>query len=1110
MLKKDNFGEPKTHYKLYKSGKNWAVMGITLVSLGLGTVTMTQAAAADSEVMNDSAPQHVTSVSTDESKNHRTSSTVVLTDDDKSDSTSINQVTSASGVNKEVSASSQENSRVQNTSQATSTSSQEASSAKSVKQTNSASNQESSSVKSAKQTNSASNQEASSAKSVNQVTSASNRKSGGTKNTSQATSTSSQKTSSVESQAQSLTATTTGKAVRATSTSVKKNSAQTKVSYSTLLQQLRTSKALASDEAALTHVDKDNFLEYFSLNGSATYDAKTGIVTITPDQNNQVGNFSLTSKIDMNKSFTLTGQVNLGSNPNGADGIGFAFHSGNTTDVGNAGGNLGIGGLQDAIGFKLDTWFNSYQAPSSNKNGSEISSTDSNGFGWNGDSANAPYGTFVKTSNQEISTANGSKVQRWWAQDTGKSQALSKADIDGHFHDFVVNYDGATRTLTVSYTQASGKVLTWTTTVASSYQAMAMIVSASTGAANNLQQFKLTSFDFQEAATVNVKYVDTTGHQLAQGTVNYPDGAYVNGRYTTKQLAIPNYRFIKMDDKSLDANGTLTHAGDNGTVIYVYAPAYMATVKTVNETINYVDESGHALTTKYTANPIHILTVTNPVDGTTTTYYSTTTTAKELDATTGKPVDSGWILSNSQDFDAVTHPQIKGYTVTSTDAPNSDLQHVAAQTVTDDSSDLEFTVVYTKNAPTVTTESKTVNETIHYVYTDGTTAHDDYVAQPITFTRTVSTDAVTGEKTYGAWSAAQQFAAVDSPAIKGYTPDQSQISTQIVTGDSSYLEFTVVYTKNAPTVTTESKTVNETIHYVYTDGTTAHDNYVAQPITFTRTVSTDAVTGEKTYGAWSAAQQFAAVDSPAIKGYTPDQSQISTQTVTGDSNDLEFTVIYTKNAPTVTTESKTVNETIHYVYTDGTTAHDDYVAQPITFTRTVSTDAVTGEKTYGAWSAAQQFAAVDSPAIKGYTPDQDQISMQTVTGDSSDLEFTVVYKADSTPTKPVKPGQPTTPTKPVKPGQPTTPTKPVKPGQPTTPAKPVKPGQPTAPAKPDQPMISAKPVQTGQTTNTKFVGQRLPQTDETDQQHITLSGLLLLAMSSLLGLLGMAKRQRKE
>jgi levansucrase len=42
------------------------------------------------------------------------------------------------------------------------------------------------------------------------------------------------------------------------------------------------------------------------------------------------------------------------------------------------------------------------------------------------------------------------------------------------------------------------------------------------------------------------------------------------------------------------------------------------------------------------------------------------------------------------------------------------------------------------------------------------------------------------------------------------------------------------------------------------------------------------------------------------------------------------------------------------------------------------------------------------------------------------------------------------------------------------------------------------------------VDQRLPQTGETDQQHMTLSGLLLLAMSSLLGLFRMTKRQRKE
>ncbi|MGO5309646.1 mucin-binding protein, partial [Lactobacillus amylovorus] len=182
---------------------------------------------------------------------------------------------------------------------------------------------------------------------------------------------------------------------------------------------------------------------------------------------------------------------------------------------------------------------------------------------------------------------------------------------------------------------------------------------------------------------------------------------------------------------------------------------------------------------------------------------------------------------------------------------------------------------------------------------------------------------------------------------------------------------------------------------------------------------------------------------------------------------------------TPTTESKTINEIIHYVYKDGTTAHDDYVAKPVKFTREVSTDAVTGEKTYGPWTADQSFAAVTSPAIKGYTPDQAEIGSQTVSGDSSDLEFTVVY-AKNAPTKPVNPSQPTTPTKPVNPSQPTTPTKPVNPSQPTTPTKPVNPSQPTTPTKPvnpSQPTTPTKPVNPSQpTTPTKPVNPSQPTT----------------------------------
>ncbi|MCO4499113.1 Levansucrase [Streptococcus infantarius subsp. infantarius] len=483
--------------------------------------------------------------------------------------------------------------------------------------------------------------------------------------------------------------------------------------------------------------------------------------------------------------------------------------------------------------------------------------------------------------------------------------------------------------------------------------------------------------------------------------------------------------------------------------------------KKVNETINYVDQTGKTVAPSHTANPITFITV-KAWDGTTKYYKFGSQEDPTLD-NAGKP-DSSWIQADNAKFGAIDNPKVKGYKVISTTAPGSDLNSVAIQTVNSTSDDLNFTVTYTKNAPTITTDTKTVNETIHYVYKDGSKAVDDHVAKPVEFTRQVSTDAVTGEKTYGAWSADQSFDAVTSPELKGYTADKAQIDKQTVTGDSKDLEFTVTYTKNAPTITTDTKTVNETIHYVYKDGSKAVDDHVAKPVEFTRQVSTDAVTGEKTYGAWSADQSFDAVTSPELKGYTADKAQIDKQTVTGDSKDLEFTVTYTKNAPTITTDTKTVNETIHYVYKDGTTAHDDYVAKPVEFTSEVSTDAVTGEKTYGAWSADQSFAAVTSPAIKGYTPDQAEIGSQTVSGDSSDLDFTVVY-AKNAPTKPVNPSQPTTP---------------------------------------------AKPVQAGQAAATNFVDQRLPQTGETDQQHMTLSGLLLLAMSSVLGLFGMTKRQRKE
>ncbi|WP_353991479.1 MucBP domain-containing protein (plasmid) [Lacticaseibacillus paracasei] len=357
-----------------------------------------------------------------------------------------------------------------------------------------------------------------------------------------------------------------------------------------------------------------------------------------------------------------------------------------------------------------------------------------------------------------------------------------------------------------------------------------------------------------------------------------------------------------------------------------------------------------------------------------------------IDDTTGKTLstkDLSGAYGTTDPYrtnDTIAGYENAGYKLVSDNYPTSGV------TYNEDSTVQSFQVHLT-HSTTLTNETKIVTETIHYVYKDGTTAHDDYVAKPVEFTREVSTDAVTGEKTYGAWSAAQSFDAVKSPELKGYTADKAQIDKQTVNGDSKDLAFTVTYTKNAPTITTDKKTVNETIHYQGAGNQTPADHTAS--VDFTREVSTDAVTGEKTYGAWSAAQSFDAVKSPELKGYTADKAQIDKQTVNGDSKDLAFTVTYTKNAPTITTDKKTVNETIHYQGAGNQTPADHTAS--VDFTREVSTDAVTGEKTYGAWSAAQSFDAVKSPELKGYTADKAQIDKQTVNGDSKDLAFTVTY-----------------------------------------------------------------------------------------------------------------------
>lgn len=149
--------------------------------------------------------------------------------------------------------------------------------------------------------------------------------------------------------------------------------------------------------------------------------------------------------------------------------------------------------------------------------------------------------------------------------------------------------------------------------------------------------------------------------------------------------------------------------GAPAVVTYVYFSNYsIKNHKTVNETINYVDEQGTVVAPQKKATAIDFLTVHDSSTNKDTVYYSTTQSAATatIDPATGKPVGDGW-QSDGASFAAVPDPTVTGYYVLSTNALHSGLTETAAQNVDSTSSDLVYKVVYAKAAVTPPSTPKT-------------------------------------------------------------------------------------------------------------------------------------------------------------------------------------------------------------------------------------------------------------------------------------------------------------------------------------------------------------------------------------------------------------------
>jgi LPXTG-motif cell wall-anchored protein len=332
----------------------------------------------------------------------------------------------------------------------------------------------------------------------------------------------------------------------------------------------------------------------------------------------------------------------------------------------------------------------------------------------------------------------------------------------------------------------------------------------------------------------------------------------------------------------------------------------------------------------------------------------------------------------------------------------------------------------------------TTTRTINYVYADGTTAAPS-VTQTVNWNTT--TDAVSGETVYTAQVA---YYEQTSPTIAGYTASQATVA-QVAVGP------TTTEPTNAAnvTVTYTADTQNATVNFETTDGTSLGNvaisgpsgsdvpassyqtelaaleakNYTVQtngatgakfdsddttPQTFT-IVMTAPVTIDVTYVDDADNGKAVTVPDTTASSITGAQDSTGTYTAVVPSNyelakGQDATVAYTLSsgadgitihlthavAHTTTTTTRTIN----YAIADGGTTAP--AAQTQTLTWNVSTDQVTGVTVA---TPVGDYAAVVSPTVAGYTPDQATVGdvqpAATTAAPVNADAVTVTYTADT-------------------------------------------------------------------------------------------------------------------
>ena len=308
----------------------------------------------------------------------------------------------------------------------------------------------------------------------------------------------------------------------------------------------------------------------------------------------------------------------------------------------------------------------------------------------------------------------------------------------------------------------------------------------------------------------------------------------------------------------------------------------------------------------------------------------------------------------------------------------------------DDKTDQTYTVIFKHHRENVdpnhssadgTKGTKTLTETVHYKYANGTKAAEDQTAQ-VTFTRNGVLDDVTGIVAWGKWNeASQSYKALTSPTIAGYTPSETVVKRSSNSDAEQGPTVTVIYTADA-----------QKVHVQYIDGET--DKLLRQD-------DLDGYTDETIpYSTAEGIKKFEGDGYELFKDNFPAGEKFDND----DANDQTYTVIFKHHRENVdpnhssadgTKGTKTLTETVHYKYADGTKAAEDQTAQ-VTFTRNGVLDDVTGIVAWGKWNeASQSYKALTSPTIAGYTPSEAVVKRSSNSDAEQGPTLTVLYTADA-------------------------------------------------------------------------------------------------------------------